>query len=188
MLIAVSTAGPVDPDAVEYTQACLTAALGVETVRLPPLPDPEYAFDAARNQYSSTLILRDALRRMPPDAGKMLVLTERDLFIPMLSFVYGQAQLDGAVAVLSLARLHQEFYGLPSQPPLFLVRVRKEVLHEMGHTFGLTHCEDRLCAMALSTNIEQLDTKRGTYCDGCAVLLHDSEATTDVAGTQGDSA
>lgn len=177
--IALATAGPVDPDAVEYTRACMKAALGAETTLMDPLPDPEYAFDPARNQYSSTLILRDALQRMPRSASKMLVLTERDLFIPMLSFVYGQAQLDGRAAVLSLARLRQEFYGLPPQPPLFLVRVRKEVLHEMGHTFGLTHCEDRLCAMALSTNIEQLDTKRGAYCDACRVLLHDSEAAED---------
>ena len=183
-LIAVATAGPVDPEAVEYAQACLAAAVGARTLRVAPLTDPEYAFDPARNQYSSTLILRDALRRRPSEAAKMLVLTERDLFIPMLSFVYGQAQLDGAVAVLSLARLRQEFYGLPAQPPLFLVRVRKEVLHEMGHTFGLTHCEDRLCAMALSTNIEQLDTKRGAYCDGCRVLLHDSEAAADAAPAQ----
>lgn len=169
--IGVTTAGSFDAEAVEFAARCLPLAFSVETRRLEPLPDPDYAWDANRGQYSSTLILREAIRRRPPDAVKVLVLTERDIFIPMLSFVYGQAQLDGPVAVLSTARLRQEFYALPPNRPLFLLRLRKETLHELGHTFGLTHCQDRLCTMSLSTNIEQLDLKQGEFCTTCAILL-----------------
>ena len=110
---------------------------------------------------------------VPAGASKMLVLTEADLFIPMLSFVYGQAQLGGTAAIVSLARLHQRFYGLPENRPLLFVRVRKEALHELGHAYGLTHCEDRLCTMSLSTGIQQLDMKGAGFCDGCAVLLRE---------------
>lgn len=174
--IALATAGEVDGEAAAWAETCVSSAFGLDARRRAPLPPPEYAFDPARHQYSSTLILRDALRRVPPEAAKLLVLTEADLFIPMLSFVYGQAQLDGPVAVVSLARLRQEFYGLPPNRPLMLVRVRKEALHEIGHAFGLTHCEDRLCTMSLSTSIQQLDTKGSEFCEGCAVLLHDATA------------
>ena len=72
----------------------------------------------------------------------ILGVTDVDLAIPMLSFLFGQAQLDGRVAVVSLCRLHQEFYGLPADRGLLRERTVKEVLHELGHTFGLAHCSD----------------------------------------------
>lgn len=175
-VIAVVTAGEVDAEAAVYAEGCLRSVLKVETRRLAPLPPPAYAFDASRNQFSSTLVMHDAIGRRPKDALRLLVLTESDIFIPILSFVYGQAQLDGPVAVLSFARLHQRFYGLPENRPLFLDRVRKEVLHEIGHTLGLTHCEERGCSMSLSTNIQQLDTKGSDLCPGCDLLLRDSLA------------
>ena len=177
-VIAMTTAGEVDPEAADYAAATLRSVMAVDTRPIAPLPDPAYAYDISRAQYSSTLILRDALTRAPDWAARLVVLTERDLFIPMLSFVYGQAQLDGKVAVLSFARLRQEFYSLPPNRPLFFVRVRKEVLHEVGHTFGLTHCEEPLCTMTLSTSIQQLDTKRGEFCQSCSLLLGDAVAAT----------
>lgn len=173
-MIAIATAGEVDAEAAAWIEGCLATAIGVDTARMAPMPDIGWAYDAARGQYSSTLVLHDAIGRVPRGAEKLLVITERDIFIPMLSFVYGQAQLDGPVAVLSLARLRQEFYGLPPNRPLLLVRARKEALHEMGHTYGLTHCTDRGCVMSLSTNIEQLDAKGGDYCDDCATLLREA--------------
>lgn len=170
----MTTAGKVDEEAARYAASCLEKELGLGTQSLAPFPDPSYAWEASRRQFSSTLVLRDAVSRVPEWATKLVVLTEADIFIPMLSFVYGQAQLDGPVAVLSFARLRQEFYGLPPNHALFLVRVRKEVLHEVGHTFGLVHCEDALCTMSLSTNIQQLDAKGSEFCDDCTVLLRES--------------
>jgi archaemetzincin len=181
-VIAVAAAGMVDEETISYAQVCLSAVFRIETRRLEPLPDPEYAYDAARSQYSSTLVLRNALDRRPADAVKLMVITDHDIYIPMLSFVYGQAQLNGPAAVLSVARLRQEFYGLPRNHPLFLVRVRKETLHEVGHCFGLTHCSDPLCTMRLSTNLQHLDEKRSDFCDGCATLVRDAVA--DIGGSK----
>ena len=186
-LIALTTAGSVDEDLVAFVETCIALSLGVTTKRLPPMPHPDYAWDAVRQQYNSPLIMREALRLRPPDAAKLLVLTECDLFIPMLSFVYGQAQLDGAVAVLSLARLRQEYYGLPQNRPLFLMRIRKELLHELGHTAGLTHCDDRIYTMALSTNIQQLDAKGNDFCEGCSVLLREHIADAGLRATPGET-
>lgn len=140
-------------------------------VRDLPLPSIEFAFDAGRRQYGSAGVLEMLMRKCPPDADKLLALTGRDLFVPVLTFVYGHAQLGGRVAAVSLARLRQEFYGLPPNPEVFLERAHKEALHEMGHTFGLVHCADRQCAMALSTNIGQIDRKRADFCAACAARL-----------------
>jgi archaemetzincin len=142
--------------------------LPVRELALPPI---EFAFDAARRQYASSGVLEMLMRGCPKDAIKLLAVTERDLFIPVLTFVYGHAQLGGRVGAVSLARLRQEFYGLPSNHQVLLERVRKEALHEAGHIFGLVHCADRQCAMALATNIGQIDRKRDGFCAACAARL-----------------
>ena len=175
-MIGVAAAGAVDEEAVAFAASSLASALSVATALLGPLPEPSYAYDGSRGQYSSTLILLDAVARRPAEVAKVLVLTEHDLFIPMLSFVFGQAQVDGPVAVMSLARLRQEFYGVRGDRALLLQRVRKEALHEIAHTYGLTHCSDPSCTLSLSTDIRQLDRKGGDFCAGCAILVRDAVA------------
>lgn len=172
--IYVVALGEVDKEALKVTETALWQSFGFETRRLPALPEPMYAFDRQRQQYSSVLILRDIVARIPADAARLLAVTERDLFIPMLSFVFGQAQVDGRVAVVSLARLQQEFHGLPANHQLLLSRAVKEVVHEVGHTFGLTHCVDPSCPMSLSNAVRQVDQKGEELCRNCLIALEES--------------
>jgi len=143
-------------------------------LRQPPVAMPAAAFDAARLQFSAPLALGALLDAFPGGPPKLLAITGADLYIPMLSFVYGQAQLGGRAAVVSLARLKQEFYQLPGNPGLLAGRARKEAVHETGHLFGLLHCQESGCAMRLSTNIHQLDLKSEALCPGCAALWMES--------------
>ena len=160
----------VERDALEALGRRLAGEFGVP-VRELALPSIDFAFDAPRRQYASAAVLEMLMRIRPEDALKLLAVTERDLFIPVLTFVYGHAQLGGRVAAISLARLRQEFYGLPPNRQVFLERAYKEALHETGHAFGLVHCADRQCAMALATNIAQIDRKRDAFCAACASRL-----------------
>jgi archaemetzincin len=114
--------------------------------------------------------LQQVERWRPPDTWKLLAVTALDLFLPVLTFVFGQAQLGGPAGVVSLARLKQEFYGLEPDREILLERSAKEALHETGHLFGLAHC-DGSCAMALSTNVRQIDSKPAGFCDVCAGRL-----------------
>jgi archaemetzincin len=138
------------------------------TVRRLALDEPDFARDERRGQYGSVPVLRMLSEARPPDAWRLLGITSKDLFIPALTFVYGQAQMEGSTAVISLARLGQEFYGMPQDRPLAALRARKEALHEVGHTLGLIHCAERECVMALATNIRQLDAKSAEFCPACA--------------------
>lgn len=131
----------------------------------------DFAYDAGRNQYGSIPVLEMLARSAPADALKVLAITEHDLFIPVLTFVFGHAQLRGRVGVVSLARLRQEFYGLPPNHDALLGRSVKEALHETGHMYGLVHCADRTCAMSLATNVRQIDSKRAGFCERCAARL-----------------
>ena len=135
------------------------------------IPSVDFAYDAERRQWSSIEILQMLARICPGDAAKLLAVTDRDLFVPVLTFVFGQAQLAGRIAVCSLARLRQEFYGLAPNPELLVHRAATEALHETGHLFGLVHCADRRCAMSLATNVRQIDRKEAAFCAPCSARL-----------------
>jgi len=142
------------------------------TVRLlPALPVPPESFEARRNQYYSTRILKEMLGEVPQDALKLLGVTDKDLCIPILTYVFGEAQVGGTAAVVSLARLRQEHYGLTPDRPLLLERLRKESLHELGHTFGLVHCPLRECVMYLSNTVVDVDTRGRDFCTGCQTVV-----------------
>lgn len=141
-------------------------------VRLrPPWFDPEHAFAADRGQYRSTGILEQLLgdpRRAAAAAGdRLLAVTGVDLFIPVLTYVFGEAQLDGPAAVVSLHRLRAELYGLPADDLQLADRLAKEAVHELGHTYGLIHCSDPRCVMHASTYVEEIDLKPATPCAEC---------------------
>jgi len=123
--------------------------------------------DPARNQYYATAILQTMLNLdgMP---GRVLAVTGLDLFVPVLTFVFGEAQLPGRCALVSIHRLHDEFYGLPPNASALRERLLKEAIHELGHTYGLVHCDDWECVMSSSHGVERLDVKSAQFCLGCA--------------------
>jgi archaemetzincin len=166
----VATTPNADAAAVDAIRGSLAAAFPLPLAAL-EIPEFDFAYDAGRRQYASLAVLETLARACPPDAAKLLAVTTRDLFIPVLTFVFGQAQLNGRVGVVSLARLRQEFYGLPPDPGALLERARKEALHETGHLFGLIHCNDPACAMSLSTGVRQIDRKDASFCKPCAGRL-----------------
>ena len=90
-----------------------------------------------------------------------------DLFIPVLTYVFGEAKLDGRAAVVSSFRLDNQIYGLPRDPELLLDRLRKEALHELGHTYNLVHCRRHPCVMMSSTYVEDIDQKSNRFCRHC---------------------
>jgi len=136
-----------------------------------PLADLEFAFDAGRDQYASRAVLADLLGRRCSHVERILGVTGCDLFIPILTFVFGEAQLNGHAAVVSSCRLRNGFYGMRDDPEVTQVRLEKEAVHELGHTYGLLHCPDGLCVMRRSTYVEELDQKDVGFCDVCARRL-----------------
>lgn len=130
---------------------------------------PYYAPE--RRQHHATLLLAALLRHLPEPGGKIIGVTSEDLFIPVLTFVFGQSQLDGPAAIISTYRLHNEFYGLPADEDLLRTRTVKELLHELGHAFGLIHCRDQRCVMRASTYVEEVDLKDEAFCAACHAVI-----------------
>ncbi len=104
----------------------------------------------------------------PGSDGRVLGVTRVDLYTPDLNFVFGQAQLNGKFAVISIARLEPVFWGERPNSDLFRERILKEAVHELGHNYGLGHCPDRKCVMHFSNSIADTDIKGEGFCDKCA--------------------
>ncbi len=148
-------------------ETIFAAAVHIEKVQL----NFADAFDASRNQSNSTALLAQILQGHQDSTKKRIGVVEVDLFIPILTFVFGEAQLNGTAAIVSTNRLLNEFYGLPHDRDLMLSRLLKEIVHELGHTFGLYHCHQFECVMRSSTYVEEIDMKRVYPCSSCAEAL-----------------
>jgi archaemetzincin len=123
---------------------------------------PDGAYDPRRKQWSSTRILSWLVRS--GTEGRVLGLTDQDLFIPILTFVFGEAQVGGRAAVVSTARLGEP--GFPDER-VVLERLAKESVHEVGHMLGLLHCGTPGCVMARSASVRDVDHKRSELCPAC---------------------
>ncbi len=132
---------------------------------------PEEAMCQERGQYLSPVIVEHVLNLCPIYAIKILGVCSVDLCVPILTFIFGQAQLNGLAALVSTARFHEEFYRKPPNEVLASQRTLKESLHELGNTFGLTHCQSSLRTMSLASKIELIDEKKEVFWNRCWTLM-----------------
>ena len=138
-------------------------------VRLAPLCiDPKPAWNSERGQYSSARLIEELKSNFEePVVGAADV----DLFLPVLTFVFGEAEMPGRAAVFSIHRLREEFYGLPQNRHVLIDRAYREFRHEWGHLSGLAHCRDSGCVMASSHSVELVDSKTGEFCRRCSTVF-----------------
>jgi len=127
----------------------------------------ESLYSPDRNQYLSTGFIEQSVAQTSHISGKIIMITELDIYVPVLTFLFGEAQLNGKLSVVSIFRLHEEFYSGITDNELLFERAIKEVLHELGHNFGLIHCRDWDCVMHSSNSVEEVDIKGNTYCNNC---------------------
>lgn len=173
-LLSLVPVGHVGPGHLEILAEGLAPALRAACSVRGETLEPDFAYDALRGQYNSTVLLKRLRKLAASETWRILGVSEADLYIPILTFVFGEAQLGPAgasAAVVSMHRLHQEFYGLPSDPAVLADRLLKESLHEIGHTLGLRHCPDYRCVMSSSPAVENIDLKGAHFCDSCVTLL-----------------
>jgi archaemetzincin len=168
----VAPFGEVAETWLEAARDCVREMMNVPVIITARIHVPRTSLDAKRGQYLATALLEQLLPIGRDRNAHVLGITDLDIYIPILTFMFGQAQLGGRLALVSVARLRPEFYGLPPEPGLAILRLRKEIRHEIGHTLGLVHCNDKLCAMSLSNSIVQADAKSDAFCDACRATSH----------------
>ena len=166
-LVHLLPVGKIDASLLENLCATLSKRIRVECEIHPARLDPGPSYHAERQQFHSSELLQRMQTVIRPNDWRLLAIADVDLYIPILKYVFGEAQIGGSCAIVSTYRLRQEFYGLEADDTLLRERLLKESVHELGHTLELRHCEDYRCAMASSHAVEWIDLRESSLCEVC---------------------
>lgn len=173
--VYIVPAGTVDKEIIAKIKDRLPGSLHMKTKVIidQPLKMPEAAYDPSRKQYDARKALDEAARNIPlaTSMERGLVIIDADLYASELNFVFGLADAKKGVCIVALARLRNEFYGLKPDERLFIERVIKEAVHELGHSYGLDHCPRPKCVMFFSNSLQDTDRKRDAFCVDCRMKL-----------------
>jgi archaemetzincin len=167
MTITLVTFGYFEPSLIENVIIAVQNEFHCTVSQKDAFIDLSEYFDASRRQYNGDKILKSIMLQHIQTNSKVIGLLQVDLFIPILTFIFGQAQLNGTYGIASSYRLNSSLYGIPADDDKMIERFIKEIIHEIGHTFGLIHCLDQQCVMRSSTYVEDIDQKEKHLCTQC---------------------
>jgi archaemetzincin len=173
-LVHLLPVGKVEVSLLRDLRAKIPRCLHVDCEIFPANFDPAPSYHAERQQYHSSEILQRMQALVRPRDWRVLAVADVDLYIPILKYVFGEAQMGGPCALVSIHRLRQEFYGLDRDDDLLSQRLLKESVHELGHTLDLHHCQDYRCMMASSHSVEWIDLRENMFCDSCRSKMESS--------------
>lgn len=163
--IALRPVGEIDRKVLLLLKDRLRLSFSCEVEVVEPMKTPNHAHNARRRQYHSTSILSELKTfHGASNFEKVLGIIDKDLYVPELNFVFGEASLLKGSAIISIHRLRQEYYGLPRDEELFMERTVKEAIHELGHLSGLNHCRSPKCVMFFSNSLLDTDRKGSSFC------------------------
>jgi len=167
--------GPVPTDLLSWLVVQVPESTGQPAGIGEALALPESAYDTHRRQYRGEALIELLGAIRDREARRVVGLTDADCYAPGLNFIFGQATFGGREALVALPRLRQSFYGLPEDLALFRQRALKEVIHELGHTWQLSHCPDPRCVMYFSNRLHDTDAKGVDFCRVCLERLRSRE-------------
>ena len=171
MKITLKPIGSIDNNILEELKENLNQTFGCPVEITPEAFKLEQAYNSKRGQYLASKLLAWLKKPGLAKDEKVLGIADVDLYAPGLNFIFGHADTTSVIAIISLCRLRHEFYESPSDEALFLERAVKEAVHELGHTFGLEHCENIRCVMHFSHSLSDTDWKQAVFCSQCRPKL-----------------
>ena len=135
-------------------------------------------FNPERGQYNAHKILKKIIKHTRSfDTFRVLGVMDEDIYSEPLNFVFGIAikpikriSVAPVVALISITRLREQFYRRSGNIDVFELRILKEAVHELGHTFNLSHCNE-FCIMRFSNSLMDTDKKPLQFCESCLKKL-----------------
>jgi archaemetzincin len=169
--IIIMPIGKVDPEFLLSISAAVGTKFHTKAEADRKISIPPDSYNALREQYYATAVLKKMTVYKQRNMEILLGIIDADLYASKLNYVFGEADPFAGVAIISLWRLRQEFYGLPRDKDLLKERAAKEAIHELGHVYGLDHCSHPECIMYFSNSISDTDKKGPGFCDICKETL-----------------
>jgi len=172
--VGILALGPVPEIVLKIVAAHVSGYLDLPTCFLPQMALPHECLDERRGQYDAAKLINYLKGHSFAGCTKILALMDEDLFVPIFTHIFGEAQQGGSHAVISLSRLQYLENGAKSTDADFYERTAKVALHELGHLLNLFHCPDPGCVMHFSGAIETLDAISMGFCPYCQSYLKQS--------------
>jgi archaemetzincin len=166
-LVHLLPVGKLEPSLLEDLRRAIPRCFGLGCEILPIELDPIPGYNVERQQYHSSELLQRMQASAGPEHWRLVGITAVDRYIPILKYVFGEAQIGRPCAIVSFHRLRQEYYGLERDDALFKQRLLKKSVHELGHTFHLHHCQNYRCAMASAHAVGWIDLRESAFCESC---------------------
>ncbi len=167
--------GRLDETAVHVVAANLQTVLDIPVDILDAMDLPSDSLLNRRQQHDAGLILKHLSQQAFLDRYlKLVALTDADISIPILTYVFGEAEVGGRVALVSGFRLRQREGGMLVPLDTYYERLAKVALHEVAHTLSLYHCEDSSCLMHFCPKPADLDLVQILFCRRCRFMIRQS--------------
>ncbi len=183
-IIYIQPLGSIDAAKLDMIHGILSENFDKDVRILPAKPLSKRFRVAERGQYDANLIMHWAEDNMPVDTYRHITVVGEDIFSGRCNFIFGEARIRGKPAVVSLYRFTDPSKPFtPADEPLFRQRITKLLLHELGHTFGLQHCENGHCVMAFANSLHELDMQSSQYCDECRKKLGNMSVLSILSGS-----
>ena len=177
--IGIVPMGVIPPVVPKVIAAHISGFLNLASTVLKPMRNPQYALDDRRLQFDAATILETMENQSFAGVDKIVAILNVDLFLPVFSHVFGEARQHGRVALVSLCRLTEHPMKNGELSSTTLERTAKVALHEIGHLYGLIHCENHPCLMHFSGSLEELDQTPFNICPYCAQYFRDETDSPD---------
>lgn len=165
--IVLTPLGEIDFGLVNKLASSLASLLGLSVEILHPLEIPQEALNSQRGQYYTTVVLNKLQLLKVDDKERILGIIDEDLYVPAVSYLFGDADPHSKVALLSIYRLKNEFSGFPENEDLVFNRIFKESAYQLGRTLNLENCLNPKCVMYPASRVVDTDLKLAKFCDNC---------------------
>lgn len=175
MFLRIVPVGGISKSILDKVRNELETNLNIKCRIMPKLSIPEESFNRWRKQYNAEVVLnllskKSAVKFIDKNIPTFLI-TDVDLYYGGLNFVFVLEDPTKSSAIVSITRLRPEFYDEKTNLNLLEERIVKEVIHGMGHYFGLGHCPNNWCVMCFSPSVNDVDIKQKYFCENCKIKL-----------------